>query len=281
MDVPGETLATAEPVAFGLSETAGIADEIGNNSYGSRDVDLYRVQLAEGDVLTVTVQVPAGVPPNDPNFGIALRIFDSSGNELGVAGDGVGLYPGDEIDFTAPADGTYYVGVSYRGNTSYTQYDVFTTLANGNKEIFLDMAWVALAYQGGGMNELRAHKASIDPVAYAGWVELDQALRENDPGKQLELATCATKKFIMRKQKVLQGVLDNAGRRVVTQLNPLLQTAKPLFPRGSWGIGDFGSLEYRLDRIYTVIFPSWVIYVHENPNKVKQFMADRIARKLP
>src|SRR5207245_941842 len=110
------------PVQFDDSGMAEAADEIGNNSYASRDVDLYQIQLAAGDSLKAIVQARDDVPPNSLDFGIALRIFNSSGIEQAMIGKDVGLQPGENIDFTAPTAGTYYVGVSYQGNTAYNPF---------------------------------------------------------------------------------------------------------------------------------------------------------------
>lgn len=119
MDVPGDTLATAEPVQFDASGLAQINGVIGDNSYGSLDVDLYAIQMAAGDSLTLTNQTSSATASNDPSFSVAVRIFDSSGNELANAGEGVGLQIGDGLTFTATTSGTYYVGVSSYGNTAY------------------------------------------------------------------------------------------------------------------------------------------------------------------
>lgn len=114
-----------------------------------------------------------------------------------------------------------------------TQYEVFTTVSNGNRDIFLDVAWVTLAYQRFGMKELEAHKASINPVMYQGFVELDQASREKDPIKKLELAKSGNKKLVFREQSVLQGVLDSVDKKVVRQLGKKRGRSSFLFDGGN------------------------------------------------
>jgi RHS repeat-associated protein len=173
----------------------------------------------------------------------------------------------------------YAPGLEVFGNKTD---DIFNILGQGNQAIFLDIAWIAIAYQesggkDGGMKELEKHKASIDPVAYQGWVELDKAYQEELPGKKLELAMAGSKKIIDREQRVLQGILDMWDKKVVRRLTPALQQVQPLFPGAQWRLDDFGDLRSRLMQIDDVILPSFLDYQHKSADKVKKFIEQRIA----
>ncbi|NEQ47718.1 MAG: hypothetical protein F6K00_30955 [Leptolyngbya sp. SIOISBB] len=93
----------------------------------SEDIDMYAFDLEAGQTLILDVD---GGGTGDA--GVAgslldniLRIFDATGNELAIvdnagAPDEVFQANGDTyIEFTAPATGTYYAGISNLGNNSY------------------------------------------------------------------------------------------------------------------------------------------------------------------
>jgi subtilisin-like proprotein convertase family protein len=85
---------------------------IGDGSYGARDVDLYRFTASAGSTLTaVTAQPSSGA------MDTFLRLFDAAGNPLAANDNSAGLY--SRLDYTFATAGTYYVGVSGAGNTSY------------------------------------------------------------------------------------------------------------------------------------------------------------------
>ena len=114
---------------------------IGNNpglAELGADVDLYRVELAEGELITVDINASVLNSPLDS----LLRVFDSNGQPVRVV-DEFGrevplvsdddLAPGEDwfldnimgyntdsyLSFVAPADGVYYFGVSAFGNDAY------------------------------------------------------------------------------------------------------------------------------------------------------------------
>jgi hypothetical protein len=115
-DIPGDTLAAAQPIVFDESGVVKVSDGIGNNSFVGLDVDLFRVELAESDWLSIGLWAPSGASANDPSFRIIIRIFNESGTEIARS---EGLQPGDEFGFEAPASGDYYIGVSGLGNGAY------------------------------------------------------------------------------------------------------------------------------------------------------------------
>ena len=83
------------------------------------DVDLFALSLSAGDTITVDTDSDAYATA----VNTYLRIFDDSGIEL--ASNENAAAPGEEpstdsyLEFTAPADGNYYVGVSGSGNFFY------------------------------------------------------------------------------------------------------------------------------------------------------------------
>src|SRR5262249_8771714 len=92
---------------------------IGDGRNAARDVDLYQVNLLAYQELAVDVDARTQGP-----LDAALRIFNAAGVELAANDDGLDpatrLYGTDPaLVFTAPAEGTYYVGVSGFPNLGY------------------------------------------------------------------------------------------------------------------------------------------------------------------
>lgn len=89
----------------------------------SEDVDLYKVNLKAGD--TIKIDADSNQFAEGRKVDTWLRVFDAAGTELASNDDGAAP---DEvfdaefqsyIEFTAPADGAYYVGISLYGNGEY------------------------------------------------------------------------------------------------------------------------------------------------------------------
>jgi Ca2+-binding RTX toxin-like protein len=92
-----------------------ITSTIGNGSYGSRDVDLYRFSAVGGSSLSAQTSLPLGGKSMDT----MLRLFDSSGNQLALDDDGgSGVY--SRFGYVFEATDTYYVGVSGYNNRYYS-----------------------------------------------------------------------------------------------------------------------------------------------------------------
>lgn len=101
-------------------------DETGLNFLyvdATEDVDLYKVNLSAGD--TIKIDTDANQFGEGRKVDTWLRVFDAAGTELASNDDGAAP---DEvfdsefqsyIEFTAPADGAYYVGVSLYSNDEY------------------------------------------------------------------------------------------------------------------------------------------------------------------
>ena len=107
------------------SSSLTITGEIGDNSTLSEpedDVDLFELELAEGDVINVDINAAIFGSELDP----VLSIFDINGDLLIQNNDNSFESEGETIteldpflQFIAPEDGTYFVGVSSFGNLEY------------------------------------------------------------------------------------------------------------------------------------------------------------------
>lgn len=79
------------------------------------DVDLYRFHVQQGGQININVKPLAGLNP-------VLRLFDAQGNALAIINaNGVG--GSEQLVYTAPAAGVYFVGVSSAGNIAYNIID--------------------------------------------------------------------------------------------------------------------------------------------------------------
>src|SRR5262249_20826110 len=107
---PGDTLATALAVGLPINSSVTVSQAIGDNAYGAKDVDLYKLSGAAGDVLEADL-VDKNVAPYP-----YVRVFDAAGNQLAV---GYYYSAAPTVRLTLPAAGTYYVGVSSYPNGSY------------------------------------------------------------------------------------------------------------------------------------------------------------------
>ena len=110
-DVPaadvGDTIALARNLGLAPDRLVVLHATVGDGAEGNKDVDMYRLDLAAGDVLAF------GNPNGTPSvFTGYARIFNAAGQQLA----GVGFGPGS---FEAPSAGAYYLGLSGWVNTAY------------------------------------------------------------------------------------------------------------------------------------------------------------------
>lgn len=111
-----DTLATATPVAFGVSGTARFTGMvIGDGIFGNLDVDIYRLDLSRGGL--ITARVDARNLPTPSPLDSYLRLFDARGVQM-AAND---QFNGADafLDFFVTTAGTYYIGVSGFPNSNY------------------------------------------------------------------------------------------------------------------------------------------------------------------
>ena len=100
------------PESFQAAASIGDGQNFRDNA--SQDVDVYQFQLGIGDHVTIDIDALSLGSKLEP----VLRLFNASGEELVLSSGAQGVDP--FIDFTATANGTYYVGVSGVGNESYS-----------------------------------------------------------------------------------------------------------------------------------------------------------------
>ncbi|MBE9215027.1 pre-peptidase C-terminal domain-containing protein [Plectonema cf. radiosum LEGE 06105] len=131
-----DTIADAVPLSLNLADDnlsvtidGAISERFrgtDNTVDATEDVDMYSFDLMEGQ--TITIDIDANGTGNAGLGSIldsVLRIFDAEGNELvvnnqGAAPDEIFQAEGDPyLEFTAPAAGTYYAGISALGNDFY------------------------------------------------------------------------------------------------------------------------------------------------------------------
>jgi RHS repeat-associated protein len=124
-DAEGDSLSAA----LGVSLTRGAVYThqafIGDGDYPTADVDLYAVPLAAGQHLRVAAE--AATPDEGGKLSgldTYVRVFDATGAQLASDDNSGNPFTGAagtdaSLDFIAPAAGTYFVGVTAAGNTSY------------------------------------------------------------------------------------------------------------------------------------------------------------------
>ncbi len=113
---PNDTLALATVIPFdsaGQANFSGVT--IGNGFAGNLDVDLYRIDLARGGL--ITAEITAKRLPAPSSLDSYLRLFDAFGVEIASNDQAFGA--DSFIDFYVFTGGTYYIGVSGFGNDSY------------------------------------------------------------------------------------------------------------------------------------------------------------------
>lgn len=125
------TLATATPLGTVTSTGVTRSGTIDPNY----DFDLYSVALQVGDTLTVGA-----------GFSSYLRIFNSSGNEIGFRFANTG----SDLIRTVATAGTYYVGVSAIGNESYNPVTGATGAGSSTGSYSLNVSVSAAATDGNG-----------------------------------------------------------------------------------------------------------------------------------
>jgi GEVED domain/Dockerin type I domain/Bacterial pre-peptidase C-terminal domain len=109
--------ATATPIVDNSITVSG-RGRIGDNpdlaATPDRDVDMLSMRVTRGTQVTISTATTSIGSSLDP----LLRVFDSAGREL-QRNDDFGATKDSQLVFIAPADGTYYVGVSASGNSNY------------------------------------------------------------------------------------------------------------------------------------------------------------------
>lgn len=113
---PNDTIALATPIVFDASGTArfnGVT--LGNGLQAARDVDLYRIDLPRGGL--ITAEITAKRLPSPSALDATLRLFNARGEEIASNDQFYGSDP--YLDFFVSTGGAYYLGVSGFPNTNY------------------------------------------------------------------------------------------------------------------------------------------------------------------
>lgn len=134
----------AEAVDSGVSSNGQNSAVIENSITPQGDADIFKLQLNEGDTITLNINASQQGTGLDP----ILRLFDESGNELAVNDDneapGEGSSLDSYIEFTASTTGQYYVGVSGFANFEYdavngsTNFDFDNFSSTGDYELVIN-----------------------------------------------------------------------------------------------------------------------------------------------
>jgi len=113
---PNDTTAQATPVTFDANGTARFSGvTLGNGLFANLDVDLYRLTLPRGGL--ITAETFAARLPSPSTLDTYLRLFNANGVEIAANDQTSGR--DSFIDFFVNTGGTYFVGVSGFGNDDY------------------------------------------------------------------------------------------------------------------------------------------------------------------
>ncbi len=113
---PNDSFAQGTPVSFDATGTARFnGATLGNGLFANLDVDLYKVTLARGGLITAEVFAQRRTSPS--TLDSVLRLFNARGEE--IASNDQFFGSDSYLDFFVSTGGTYYVGVSGFGNARY------------------------------------------------------------------------------------------------------------------------------------------------------------------
>ncbi len=113
---PNDSFGQATAVSFDATGSARFSGAtIGNGLFANLDVDLYKVTLARGGLITAEVFAQRRTSPS--SLDSVLRLFNARGEELATNDQFFGS--DSYLDFFVSTGGVYYVGVSGFGNARY------------------------------------------------------------------------------------------------------------------------------------------------------------------
>ena len=141
---PNDTVSVAVNTSIG---TAGVTSFVGTGTVGdngalstiSADADLFSVDLAAGQIITIDIDAQTA----GSNLDSVVLVFDSQGL-LRAFNDDDFVTLDSFLQFTAPTSGTYYIGVSGFANFNYNPFvagsgDIFGgTFSTGDYTIRID-----------------------------------------------------------------------------------------------------------------------------------------------
>ena len=140
---PNDSIGTAITIPLSSGE-ATVSGTIGDGTYAAADVDIYAVTVAAGGVLTVDIDAATLATPS--SLDSYVRVFNASGTQVAFNDDAAGSLD-SLVTYTVPTSGTYYVGISSYGNSSYSATTAGTARAGqttGNYAAQISVAVPAL-----------------------------------------------------------------------------------------------------------------------------------------
>ncbi|MCC6717884.1 MAG: pre-peptidase C-terminal domain-containing protein, partial [Acetobacteraceae bacterium] len=148
-DDVGDTLDASLKVALAAGATATVNTKVGDGTFAGLDVDIYKVDLNAGDLISLNLTGSSYMH---------LRVF----NAAGVEKASTYVYPSGTAptDFVATTAGSYYVGISGYSNTSYDP----AVAGSGNNDGYTGTYALGISRFGSGQTRL----TSIDADAARG-----------------------------------------------------------------------------------------------------------------
>ena len=211
----GDTLATALNPQLGLNRSVRITGDL--PSAVPKDVDLYQLSLVAGDQLSINMANSAGLYAY-------VRLFDATGAALTTLPY---FNPGSSNTlqrYTAPATGTYYLGISGYSNTSYDP----KVTDSGNPAGYFGSYTLSLERLAAGAR----HVAAISATAASGTPANDSVASAN-VGQTIVVSGGG---FVGGDQLVFTA-LDDSGNlyetTVATTLDVVAQTLTAAVPTGA------------------------------------------------
>jgi subtilisin family serine protease len=122
---PNDSIGTATLLTLSAG-AATVTGTIGDGTYAAADVDIYAVTVAAGSVLTIDIDAATLATPS--SLDSYVRVFNASGVQVAFNDDAAGSLD-SFVTYTVPTSGTYYVGISSYGNSSYSATTAGTGIA--------------------------------------------------------------------------------------------------------------------------------------------------------
>ena len=192
----GNTLATALNPGLGNNQSLRINASIAT----ALDVDLYRIDLTAGDQLTLNLDNSGGLYDY-------VRIFDAAGTQLLLPPY---FSPGNTntpLRWTAPATGTFHVGISGYNNTTYDP----TVPGSGRPADYTGNYTLSLERLGAGSH----HLGAISATAASGSAA-NGAIASANTGRAISIAGSG----LLAGDRVVFTTLDSNGNLSETTVTP-------------------------------------------------------------
>lgn len=164
-------------------------------------------------------------------------------------------------------------------NASKVSKQTIFVLGKGNKVIYTDMMWQHLAYDSGGIEEMReANKRSeLDPRLLEAWEDVNCGQEKNDP----DLIFSGAAKMARYEQEVIlqevirgyEKLMDATGGLAMSPIPGDDVTFKKFLPNGSFSNGA-DRANYAVD----YLVPLWKQKLSSNPDEMMRLINDLISK---